>query len=202
MAKNNGPRAIGPSARGPLPGERSQQHVDREHAAKLKKVQDRIAYIVDLMSDLHYLKRTTVRELAIVWGLSTNRIDQMVQSAAAVLRAALGGFEPIRTKCILGITRIHEETFSRAQETEDDFAAAKLYEVALKATDGMLAFTAREFDENLSTMKERRDAEKHARDMRDGPQPSSGPAVQVIVNRGAVDDDGVPVPDDTCSKST
>lgn len=194
--------ALGPSARGRLPGERAEQSVDREYAAKLTKTQDRIDYIVDLMSDLHYLRRVTVRELAIAWGLSTNRVDQLAQSAAAVMRKALGGFDPIRTKCILGITRIHEETFDLAQQTEDPIAAAKLFEVALKATEGMLAFTSTEFTENLSALREKREAAKHDRDMRAFPQANTGPAIQVIVNRGPVDDDGAPLPDEPCSKSS
>lgn len=194
--------ANGPTSRGAFPGEKAEQSFDPERAAAIKDTQERIAFIVDLMSDVHYLRRTTVRALAIAWGISTHRVDQLSQSAAAVLRAAIGGFEPIRTRCILGITRIHEETFERARNTDDDFTAAKMYEVSLKATEGMLAFTSHEFNEHLSTMKEKRDAEKHTRDMKDGPSLGGGPAVQVILNRGPVDEDGAPKPDEPCSKSS
>lgn len=50
--------------------------------------------------------------------------------------------------------------------------------------------------------REKREAERHARDMKNGPNANQGPAIQVILNRGPVDEDGVPLPDPTCSKSS
>lgn len=141
--------------------------MDAALAASLGSKQERVEYIADLMANCQYITRKTPRELATIWGLAFVTVEHdYVQHAATLLRASLGTMESLQNRCVATMDRINAEClkFGRALE-EDPLAAAKFYEVALQATVGMLAFTSTNFDHELARSKEKRDVEKHAREM-------------------------------------
>lgn len=164
-----GPRRVKRGAKGrrAFQEEVNTPSIDAAYAATLETKQERVEYLADLMAAGNYVTRKTARELAEAWELAVVTVEhEYCAHAATLLRASLGAMESLQTRCVATMDRINAECLKFGRELEDDpLAAAKFYEVALQATVGMLAFTSTEFDHELSRQKEKRDAEKHARDM-------------------------------------
>lgn len=144
--------ARGQQARAPSFFDADRPTVDVERARALTTPQDRIEYIADLMSEGRYVTRRTCRELRAVWELSVPRIDQMRESAAAVMRASLGKSDELRAKALATIDAIRTEALSRGRDDESEFSF-KWYEVAMNASSAMLGFTNREHDEAVEQKK-------------------------------------------------
>lgn len=144
--------AIGAKARRASFYETDQITINPEVASSLKDPQDRIEYIADLMAEGRYVTRRTCRELREVWGLSVQRINQMRESAAAVMRASLGHGDELRTKTLATIDMIRTEALQRGREDPGDMSF-KWYEVALNASAAMLGFVNREVDERVDNEK-------------------------------------------------
>lgn len=167
-----------------------------------QEVEQRIAHLRKLIVTCEFNADTAdeIRErLAAEWDVSERMVSHYAQFARTQIDA-VHFIDPRDLKAHQQMAMMRAEYTSRQALLAGDFRAAVEAQKLWCQIAGVdeLARRADARDEARAG----RDVEKHARDMRDGPQPSSGPAVQVIVNRGAVDDDGVPVPDDTCSKST
>lgn len=155
--------AVGQKARPVSIFDKHRPTIDAEHATTLTSVQDRVEYIADLMADGSYVTRKTCRELRDAWDLSMDRITQMRNSAAILMRASLGKTDELRTKACATLDAIRVEALYRGRN-EDAPAMGpdmsfKWYEVALQASVAMLRFTDREVDETVE--REKRDAEKN-----------------------------------------
>lgn len=155
--------AVGQKARPVSIFDKHRPSIDAEHAAGLTSVQDRVEYIADLMADGSYVTRKTCRELRDVWDLSMDRITQMRNSAAILMRASLGKTDELRTKACATLDAIRVEALYRGRNEEAPSLGPdmsfKWYEVALQASVAMLRFTDREVDEAVD--RDKRDAEKN-----------------------------------------
>lgn len=144
--------ARGQHARAPSFFDTGKPTIDVERARRLTTPQDRIEYIADLMADGRYITRRTCRELRDVWELSIPRIDQLRESAAAVMRASLGHGDELRAKALATIDTIRTEALTRGRD-DDGLMSFKWYEVAMNASAAMLGFTNREHDEAVEQKK-------------------------------------------------
>jgi hypothetical protein len=142
----------GDQARRPSFFDTDRPTIDAEAAAKCKDTQSRVEYIADLMAEGRYVTRRTSRELRDVWELSLSRVDQLVATAAAVMRTSLGKSDELRTKALATIDSIRTEALIRGRCEEGEFAF-KWYEVAMNASSAMLGFTNREHDEAVEQKK-------------------------------------------------
>lgn len=140
--------------------------VDEKRARRLKDPQARIEYMAELLAEQKWFGRRSERELERIWKLSTARIQQMRESAAAVNRSALGGHKEIQTLALMMLRNVG--VVSTRKMLEKGQFAFKWGELAVRTAEGYLAFTSREFDERLARRKDGRDAERHERDMRQG----------------------------------
>ncbi len=178
--------------------------IDKARAEMCTDPQGRAEYIAELISGNRFIHHRTKRELLVVWSdIKVDRLNQLCTHGAVLARSQLGKSPMLEAIALNTIEAVRAQCLhiGDVEHRAGGEFAFKWFELALQASQSLLAFRDAQFDRWLAKHKERRDVERHTRDMKDSPQPGAGPAVQVIINRGPVDEDGAPLPDESCSKS-
>lgn len=142
--------------------------VDAARAAECDDPQSRIEFIAEVMARGQYIHFRTRRELARVWtDIGPDRLSQLITQAATLVRASLGNHKDLQVEALNTMQLVRQQCLHHGEEAYEagsDFAF-KWFEIAGQMAQGMLAWTDSRFDRALAQRRERRDAEKHAREM-------------------------------------